>query len=103
MIDTFLLTVIAAVLLWAFILRDRFMQWRFRAYQRRQAEASGPRQPAAPVPAMTFLLCDSKGREEHEITIHTADAPETYTYAGKTYRQEKRLHRGADTVWEYRR
>lgn len=52
-----------------------------------------------------LLLCDATGEVEHEVAWHRREAPETYSYAGKTYRRMRRVprKRASDRVWEYRR
>lgn len=111
MIDSILLGVIAASLLWGQVLGAPVTRWlALRAMRKRVVSgsfAAPPKVEAQPLPSMSFLLCDPDGKHvEHEIAFHGADAPETYEYAGKTYRQEKRRHVKDDptaSVWEYRR
>jgi hypothetical protein len=115
MTNTILLALIAASLLWGLVLRDPVTTWRrMRAQRRRVLSGAVPTADAvtfdAPAPeptSMQFLLCDSKGHVEHEIAFHGTDAPETYSYGGKTYQQEKRRHGKdaveSDVIWEYRR
>lgn len=111
---TFLLLVIAASVLWGFVLREPVtLAW--RGYRQRQRVVSGvvvtqPVVTPAPesTPSVQLLLCDAHGTVEHEIALHQDELPETYTYAGKTYSRDARHHgkghtHDHDVVWEYRR
>lgn len=108
-LQTALLVVIAGSLLWGLVLAEplRWLvrRWRHRAFTPRE-QVLVPR-VLPEESSMSLVLCSKKGEEEHEISFHGTDAPETYSYAGKLYRQERRRHRdGAharDIVWEYRR
>lgn len=111
----YLLALIAAVLVWGFVLRDPVIS-AWRLHRQRQRVVSGvvtatPPVAAfglAPTTAIQLLLCNSKGFVEHEIGLMSAEPPPTYAYAGKVYRKVER-HLGKkhqhdhDVIWEYRR
>lgn len=102
-LQTVLLALLVLLLAWEFVLRIPALKLVRRIRERRQHGTA----PSAQLPllSMQFLLCDPKGKIEHEITFHGTDAPERYLYAGKTFTQEKRHHtkQPLDIIWEYRR
>lgn len=102
-LNTLLLALLVLLIAWEFVLRIPALKLARRLRERRMQVPVPTSQ--VPVFSMQLLLCDPKGKTEHEITFHGTDAPERYSYAGKTYTQEKRHHstQPLDIIWEYRR
>lgn len=105
MINTILLGVIAATLLWTFVWPQIAARYGRHRRQRKVSVAQSPRVSTVPSTSMHLRLCNETGLVEHEISFSGRDAPEAYEYGGKVYRQEKRVHTDdpTDYIWEYRR
>lgn len=104
--NTILLAIITASLVWSGVLREPVLHIVRKISQRRRHVAAKVARSTPDDVTMQLLLCDENcKRVEHEIAVHFADAPETYRYGGKDYRQEKRRHTSSkhDIIWEYRR